>query len=37
MCSKGCTKAAGDPFELAGVSVSTHDEEGLIAYEYAYV
>ena len=28
------TNAEGNPFELAGVSITTHDEEGMITYEY---
>lgn len=28
------TNAAGNPFELAGISLTTHDEEGLISYEF---
>lgn len=27
------TNAAGNPFELAGISLTEHDEKGLIAYE----
>lgn len=26
--------AAGNPFELAGISLTTHDDEGLITYEF---
>jgi hypothetical protein len=28
------TNAAGNSFELAGVSITTHDEEGMITHEY---
>lgn len=28
------TNAAGSPFSLAGVSLTTHDESGLISYEF---
>ena len=28
------TNAEGNSFELAGVSITTHDEEGMITYEY---
>jgi len=27
------TNIAGNPFELAGISLATHDEDGLISYE----
>ena len=28
------TNARGNPFELAGVSITTHDEDGMITHEY---
>lgn len=28
------TNAAGNPFELAGISLTTHNDEGLITYEF---